>query len=880
MKTPTRQAMRTPTRLKPALLLTTTATIALALALATAVGAQAATPPIKEIPESRIGAKVNATTGGDICTTASKNTCQPAEQSTTTSGFDNPGAVAVNNGTVYVADTNNHRVQEFEASGKFIRMFGDMVNKTAHLKGETANENLCPVNPGDECQAGLRGNEPGQFDEIYGLAADPVSGDIYTSETLFDDGSSGQLKFGARVQRFTPGGRFVWEIGMEVNETKDKTPGATPGEKNLCTQEEIEKAGVKCTSPTLHALSAGVASEPFMGVTKPQVAVGGPEDLVYVGDEHRVQEFETDGKYKRELPLTAISAQSGSHVTAIAVDDSCALHAPTLTESTTPTCKEFDANDGDLYLTYEVGGVIGSTNVVYKFTPQGEEIKEHFPLTLEPRETNTGQFIVLTDIITALAVDPTGRLAVAQAETLQDYGPVTSVVFGSILDGTTGHLITEFQIPSRKVDGSGASARGVAFDGEDELFAVSEGDELLGYEPVPVGELVTRPPVCVPSSESESSALISCSLRGEVNPFGIAQTDVWFGWGATCGLGLETPRISPAGIEPESAEIEGLKPNEAYCYQLTGEDENVKRPEHLTGEKVSFRTPFVAPRVVGEGSLAALGPFSAVMFGEVNPENADTRYAFQYGQCEDLDACPGALETTALESSNYGTIGTSLEASGLQPATVYHYRLIAESQGGRTTGTTGVFMTAPAPVVQAVTGAAGAVAATSAVVFGTVDPDGQAAIYKFELGVYEGANTRYGVVFSGPAGEGTAPVEETFALSGLQPGTQYAYRIVAQSGTGSTADSTATGAAQTFTTSGLPAVLEVPSVLAQLAIPAIAFPTEVAPVTVKALTRAEKLARALKACRRKPKEKQRAGCERSARKQYARSKQADNRKKG
>jgi hypothetical protein len=72
----------------------------------------------------------------------------------------------------------------------------------------------------------------------------------------------------------------------------------------------------------------------------------------------------------------------------------------------------------------------------------------------------------------------------------------------------------------------------------------------------------------------------------------------------------------------------------------------------------------------------------AVMFGEVNPENALSEYRFEYGPCEKLVTCATAT-TGVLSSRVYGTIGVTQEASGLQPRTTYCYRLVAESENQR-----------------------------------------------------------------------------------------------------------------------------------------------------------------------------------------------------
>lgn len=347
-----------------------------------------------------------------------------------------------------------------------------------------------------------------------------------------------------------------------------------------------------------------------------------------------------------------------------------------------------------------------------------------------------------------------------------------------------------------------------------------------------------------------------------------------------------------------SAVAEGLRPNETYYDRVAGQDQNVKTPELLTGEAVSFSTPLADPGILGEPGVSFVHSSSAVMFGELNPENAKTEYFFEYApehepgegtlvKCSKgvrKENCEDVATTPTQQSAAYGTIDTTLEATGLQPSTVYHYRLFAESENdGQSEKRSskgedqqeGSFTTAPAPVPQAFTGSASMIGATSAVVSGTVNPDGQPATYTFQLGIYNGADTQYGTVLSAPAGAGVLPIEESLALTGLQPGTTYAYKITIRSGYGS-----AEGAAMTFTTAGLPSVLVVPGVLAQLPIPNIAFPKPVGLTTTKALlTNAQKLAKALGACKKKSK-KQRPACEKRARKQYSKSKQANNRKKG
>jgi hypothetical protein len=254
------------------------------------------------------------------------------------------------------------------------------------------------------------------------------------------------------------------------------------------------------------------------------------------------------------------------------------------------------------------------------------------------------------------------------------------------------------------------------------------------------------------------------------------------------------------------------------------------------------------------------------MFGELNPENASAEVFFEYAPegllaaCPGVRvaACPGVLSTAARRSSAYGAIGATVEATGLQPGSVYRYRLRAVSKNTENTeeleraGAEGEFTTGPAPVPTASTGGSTAVTGTSAVVSGVVDPDGLPASYAFELGVYNGANTQYGVVFSGPAGSSVGAVSQTLALTGLQPGTTYAYRIAVSSGYIDNETHTIHGAPETFRTEGAPSLLTSPPALAQLATPPVAFPAAV--TTTKSKTAAKKAKKKGKAVKQ-PKKK-------------------------
>lgn len=266
----------------------------------------------------------------------------------------------------------------------------------------------------------------------------------------------------------------------------------------------------------------------------------------------------------------------------------------------------------------------------------------------------------------------------------------------------------------------------------------------------------------------------------------------------------------------------------------------------------------LAPVFPQEPEVLFVHSSSVVLHGSVNPQGTLTKYYFAYGACEPVSAC--ASSTPVHESAANEEVAVTQEVTGLQSGTTYHYRFVASNENGQTSESTeGTFTTQPPVIPQAITGSTSAIRANSALISGQVDPDGQPAVYAFELGVYNATATRYGIVYTASAGAGTSLASQTLELSGLQPGRTYSYRINIESGYGS-----ATGDAQMFTTLGAPAILPVATVLPQLATPEIAFPFAPASSQTKTLSRAQKLARALKACRKTPK-RRRAACERTAR---------------
>jgi hypothetical protein len=101
----------------------------------------------------------------------------------------------------------------------------------------------------------------------------------------------------------------------------------------------------------------------------------------------------------------------------------------------------------------------------------------------------------------------------------------------------------------------------------------------------------------------------------------------------------------------------------------------------------------------------------------------------------------------------------------------------------------------PPPV--AITGSASGVSAGGATLHGTVNPNGLATSYHFEIGKTAAYGSQTPSV---SAGSGDADVAAAQAIAGLEPNTTYHYRLRATNASG-----TALGADRTFKTSSAPA---------------------------------------------------------------------------
>lgn len=380
-------------------------------------------------------------------------------------GFDYPSSVATDprTGHLYVGDLDNYRVQEFSASGAFLSMFGSGVDRSmdSRASATSAQRDFCTAASGDVCGSGADGTGAGQLKYAGSIAVDPVNGTVYVLERdLRDD----------RVDEYTADGRFLWTTGRGVNVGPNG---------NLCRSSEVETRKVRC-GPGREERSEGLEHEAFKFASQDGdlLAAGGPHDLLYVGDEHRVQELDAAGKWVGEIPLISLSAKTGSSVGALAV-----------------------AGDGELYLVYAT--IAGESamgeeraDTVRRFDRAGAEVGR---FVVSPRLPGA------TIHIDGIALDPavhTRELAVIGVESGEGF----HARFGFLYEAQTGSLIGEFPPP--------ADNDGLTFNRWGDLYvAATDDQQVVGYVPGSPMEMVSGPVSCGLEPGQSAGASFECALH-------------------------------------------------------------------------------------------------------------------------------------------------------------------------------------------------------------------------------------------------------------------------------------------------------------------------------------------------------------------------------
>ena len=278
----------------------------------------------------------------------------------------------------------------------------------------------------------------------------------------------------------------------------------------------------------------------------------------------------------------------------------------------------------------------------------------------------------------------------------------------------------------------------------------------------------------------------TATVTGSVVPGGLT-TSWWVEYGTSTSYGSQTPKASAGsgtGAVNITANLASLKAGSTYHYRVVASNSSGT----VHGSDAVFTT--LTPPGATTGAATGIGTTTATLNGTVDPNSRATTFYFEYG------TSTGYGTKTATKSAGSGASpqNEAIAISNLQVGRTYHFRIVATSDAGTTTGSDATFTTSSAPL--AATADASPVGVTTATLRGQVTPNGLSTTWWFEYGT----STSYGFkTASQSAGSGTTARSVSAGITKLTPGKSYHFRLVAQNSSGRVF-----GLDRLFTTIGAP----------------------------------------------------------------------------
>jgi len=581
--------------------------------------------------------------------------------------FNTPRDVAVNQtgagtgdaGDIYVVDDANHRIQRFDSDRDFVSAWGADVAQPAAVAGSEPYE-VCVT--AANCKAGVPTGGTGTtasngvLDNPQSIAVDQDTGRVFVAD-----------RDNRRINAYDGDGTFLFSVGRDVQDPDGDTATEVCGDVagDVCRLADGGNGAGNIGAITA-AGTLGVAVSPPDG----NPATG----TVFLADSQnrRVNTYGLDGTTPASF---GSSAEFGSGTGAnlqqprdVAVDSRGIVYA-----SDSSAGGQIDRYDT---LNANGGGVGFLPSISAPPLLAGTAATTTGGLAVDPDSDGAGSD---EDVLYVLRDPTTGPTVV------QQYGP------------TNDPGLTTAPAAVDDTHGAGAGFGTVTGFGGDpttnRLFVSTTAATVgaSGHRVYVLGE-AAAPTATIDDIDSGST---SATIEGSVDVNG-AQSGYRFEFSTDGGL-TWTPRPTGGDLplavsdDPQEVgyELEGLDPGTEYDVRLVAK--HVFGTTTGTSGVETFTTDSASP-VVGPIASAEPGTGGATLTGRVDTSGQPTTYRFEYGLTDEYGATapvPDGVLGAGQESQQVsGTL------TGLEPATTYHYRLVASNTTGTAEGENHTFTTA------------------------------------------------------------------------------------------------------------------------------------------------------------------------------------------
>ncbi len=557
-------------------------------------------------------------------------------------------AVDQGSGDVYVVDGGNHRVQRFTASGAFVSQLG----------------------------SGSSGTMGGLFNSPWGVAVNPLDGSVYVS-----DGAN------LRVQKFSSAGSFIRAFGWDTIIAAGPPPNSNGTSFEVCdTTALVPNLATDCKAGS-NGVGDGQLGTTFNG----HPAVDPSSGNLYVADPggasaRRVQRFSGangafEGRWGGEgAGLGQFGSGGPTHA---AVDSAGAVYvvdpagaAPRVQKCVPSGTPPAVTASCSLFASYTVGAAVNTTPVAVAVDPSNDHV-----LVARRNASTAGDALFGTGEV---VVD---EFASSGGPVLATYGAGAGIGYsagqtdlnqatGLAVRGSTGRFY--LSVPD-------TSAPRVYVFGEVAAPSVTFAATEAGSDSATFHATVTP-----------STSGLKTFYRFEYSTNGIdwvkaPASDVDLGNGSGSGDPASCPVGNPPTCEV-SQQVTGLAPDRDYHLRVVARTEFNSASVTVAG--ADFTTS-VSPPAAETGTAMWSSPADTdptlLLTGRVTPRNGQTTYQFQYVTQAEFDdagyANARTAPTTAADAgSRNDAVAVHESVSGLDPTTLYHYRLVATNSTATTNG--------------------------------------------------------------------------------------------------------------------------------------------------------------------------------------------------